>query len=188
MVRMCLSHYCLETHSLKKPMENFSERALEIPADLTDSQMRTAKELAWRTQQLHLEYKLPYVHGKVGIEEAQLKDKPQHQMYVCVCYTQFCFIVSFSQSQFLKASSQLVSLFYLLCLECAGRNTLCMYLLTRSQNVILFFLLSRNDIGLSNSYYFPICKDYVSSEVCLKIRCHELYIHYMPVTYGSKKL
>ncbi len=48
--------------------------------------------------------------------------------------------------------------------------------------MILFFLHSRNDIGLSNSYYIPICKDCVSSEVSLKIRYHELYIHYMPVT------
>ncbi len=55
---------------IKETKGNFSERAVEIPADLTDSQMRMAREISWRTQQLHLEYKLPYVHGKVGIEEA----------------------------------------------------------------------------------------------------------------------
>jgi len=51
---------------LKKPKGNLSERTLEIPADLTDSRMRTEKELSWRTQPLHLEYKPPNAHGKVG--------------------------------------------------------------------------------------------------------------------------
>lgn len=156
-------------------MGNFSERTLEIPADLTDSPMRTEKELVWRTQTLHLEYQLPYAHGKVGIKEAQLKHNPQHQMFLSLSLCVVCVRererhpVLLHCFFFLRASfSKLVLSQFLLCLKYAGRNTLCMYLLTRSQNVILFFLQSRNDIGLSNSFYIPICKDCVSSEVGLK--------------------